>query len=559
MRRKFVVAILGLICVLCSFGLIACDVGFSQNNDTDTTCTHTYGQWESVVCVSCTSMGYNIRTCETCGKVEEQFVEATGHTYVAPFFAIAPAGGEDGINVYTCLVCGNAKIEIVNGTLYDISGVLYKTDTDNDSSNDIVIANVEVTLTDSTGNVFTCTTDENGRYVFQDVVSGNYTISCVVSGYNDLEYVFSTEEDSMENLTKIYMDVEQQTTIQGSVSIADLDLNLSNNFALNGAKVTIIKQTGTNVLQLECLTDADGKYSFDNLPVGIYKLKVEKEGYIVAEQIINVEERQSSIQNMEIEIIEDIEDEQLGVVSGTILDAAVQGEMGISGITLQVREGINNVNGEILLEIVTDAKGNYVINSLEAGNYTVYIVDNRELENESLRYTSAYFNVKIIAGETISDQNGSTSNNAEYIDAIQVKLTWGSSPSDLDSHLTGPTSSGRFHVYYNNKTSGEVANLDRDDTDSYGPETTTINLLEGVDGVYRFSVHNFTNRNSSYSEAMAQSGAKVEVFVAGALRYTFYVPDDDGTLWTVFEYDCTTGFFTTINEMSYHETAGSIS
>ena len=54
-------------------------------------------------------------------------------------------------------------------------------------------------------------------------------------------------------------------------------------------------------------------------------------------------------------------------------------------------------------------------------------------------------------------------------DEYRVILTWGSSPSDLDSHLEGPG----YHVFYSNKT-GKNAELDVDDTTSYGPETVTF-------------------------------------------------------------------------------------
>lgn len=64
-------------------------------------------------------------------------------------------------------------------------------------------------------------------------------------------------------------------------------------------------------------------------------------------------------------------------------------------------------------------------------------------------------------------------------DEYRIVLTWSSTPSDLDSHLSGPLSTGeRFHVYYSDMSAfdnGEtVATLDLDDTSSYGPETITL-------------------------------------------------------------------------------------
>ena len=139
-------------------------------------------------------------------------------------------------------------------------------------------------------------------------------------------------------------------------------------------------------------------------------------------------------------------------------------------------------------------------------------------------------------------------------------LTWGETPADLDSHLTGPTSDGRFHVYYvdmnasdNNET---VANLDRDDVTSYGPETVT--LLQQNNGTYRYTVHDYTNRYSTDSKAMSLSGAKVTVYVNGVYRDTFNVPTNvGGTIWTVFELNGNT--ITPINTMAYESDPSAVS
>ncbi|MDO5518409.1 MAG: hypothetical protein Q4F66_12720, partial [Clostridium sp.] len=78
------------------------------------------------------------------------------------------------------------------------------------------------------------------------------------------------------------------------------------------------------------------------------------------------------------------------------------------------------------------------------------------------------------------------------------------------------------------------ANLDVDDTSSYGPETTTIYNL-GT-GIYRYSVHDYTNGSSSNSSALANSGATVDVYKGSTSLGHYTVPaNQNGTLWTVFE------------------------
>jgi len=132
----------------------------------------------------------------------------------------------------------------------------------------------------------------------------------------------------------------------------------------------------------------------------------------------------------------------------------------------------------------------------------------------------------------------------------RIVLQWGLTPRDLDSHLTGPTpSGGRFHVFYSHTIENEAAELDVDDTSSYGPETITIHRL--IPGVYRYAVHDYTNRNANPSTGLAQSGATVKVFLSDGREQTFTVPNAPGTVWTVFEIDGATGTVTPVNAMSY--------
>jgi hypothetical protein len=71
-----------------------------------------------------------------------------------------------------------------------------------------------------------------------------------------------------------------------------------------------------------------------------------------------------------------------------------------------------------------------------------------------------------------------------------ITLTWGATPSDLDSHLVGPSADGsRFHIYFGYKEDANAV-LDVDDTSSYGPEIITLKTL--YPGTYRYYVHNYS-------------------------------------------------------------------
>lgn len=121
--------------------------------------------------------------------------------------------------------------------------------------------------------------------------------------------------------------------------------------------------------------------------------------------------------------------------------------------------------------------------------------------------------------------------------SAKIKLTWGSNPSDLDSHLTGPVdgSATRFHVYYSNsgsQTAAPYAELDVDDVSSFGPEIITINRF--TPGVYRYSVHHYSG-----SSTIPASPARVELTLNGAT--SVFTPPATGTalttdsVWVVME------------------------
>lgn len=128
--------------------------------------------------------------------------------------------------------------------------------------------------------------------------------------------------------------------------------------------------------------------------------------------------------------------------------------------------------------------------------------------------------------------------------SIRMVLSWGAKPLDLDSHL----SFSRNHIYYKNKR-GNNASLDVDDTNSYGPETITINKLNSGQN-YVYAIHNFSDRSIFKSRTLGESQAKIFVYRGNSLNKVYYVtPKDYGTLWVLFGIS-ETGEFYDINEFT---------
>lgn len=115
------------------------------------------------------------------------------------------------------------------------------------------------------------------------------------------------------------------------------------------------------------------------------------------------------------------------------------------------------------------------------------------------------------------------------LDGMRVVLSWGETPADLDSHLMFPSG----HIYFSNKE-GQDANLDVDDTDSYGPETVTITKKHFGD-TYTYAVQDYTNKGDPSSAQLSDSRAKVFVYVGRSLVRSYSIPvGKTGNIWTVF-------------------------
>jgi photosystem II stability/assembly factor-like uncharacterized protein/Mg-chelatase subunit ChlD len=130
---------------------------------------------------------------------------------------------------------------------------------------------------------------------------------------------------------------------------------------------------------------------------------------------------------------------------------------------------------------------------------------------------------------------------------LRLVLTWGASPEDVDFHLTTPTIEDiEYEVFWANpgdKDSPPYVLLDRDDIDSYGPETITIHQFFA--GTYRCFAVNF-----SKEAALTASEGKVQIYGPSGLSHTVNVPTTgEGDYWYVCDIDGSTGEITIVNRL----------
>ena len=222
-------------------------------------------------------------------------------------------------------------------------------------------------------------------------------------------------------------------------------------------------------------------------------------------------------------------------LSGSIMDAQDAGGVSDAFMTFTSTDDpsappyscFGNADGSYSLELPA---GNYEL-KIDADGYTPYEQD-VYVSSYTEGMTQDFILSKVSDGE------------------IRIVLTWGSYPEDLDSYLIGKTEQGDdVFVNYNNTecyAGGEqIAELDIDDTDGDGPETTTLYHLKGD---YSFSVFDY-----NLTRKIAESGASVTIYFPDGTSDTFTIDYEEGdyTLWEVF--DLHDGQMSVTNRVSYME------
>jgi len=429
---------------------------------------------------------------------------------------------------------------------YSYGGKIIVSDADSDISNNDNLTGAKITIICGTY-IFDTISDAEGNFFFEHLPSMEITVTVEMNNYITVVYVITLTETSTKT---IVMDIDVSNNLYGKISLADQDTDLGNNVSLEGVEVSLVRTSSTNNWEYNTTTDAEGNYSFARLTAGEYVLRASKEGYITITQTIYVHYNQENVYNIMLEMINSTDTTTVGNASGYIYDNKT-GNV-IANLTLYVREGINNVDGEVLLVTETTSSGEYFIEGLPAGNYSVQIVDEREGVNEEEKFGNGIFYIKIIANILVSNQHGFVGTiGGLTAESMRIVLTWGSSPSDLDSHLVIDRENGvDEHVYFSDKTANNT-NLDVDDTTSYGPETITITKIESGTKYYYY-VYNYSGGSDS---VLSSSGAVINIYigVSSVPFYTFNVPVGLGRFWNVFCFDADTGIFTFSNTITSSE------
>ncbi len=304
---------------------------------------------------------------------------------------------------------------------------------------------------------------------------------------------------------------------------------------------TVNLLSGTTVSYTATISAA-GKYSITGIAEGSYTLSVVSPGYVEFEEAVSI----SSDQTKNATLVGGT------IASGVIIDSQTGSGLANAQIALTFT-GAKSAGGITVdttlanadFVFFTDAFGYFNFEGLAFGYFIMVIradgFTTRVIEN--IQVLEGYFDFpQVTLVQTVTEGS------------LRMILTWGENPYDLDSHLTGPMADGnRFHMYYNDPVPyGGDVNLDVDDTYSYGPETTTIETFH--DGLYRFSIFNYSDQGYDGGNGIYTSPTRVEVYDYSGLVSSFTAPAfsaGTGNTWRVLEISVSGGTYNLVPVNAY--------
>ena len=330
----------------------------------------------------------------------------------------------------------NPSVTNVNfgyATNYTIKGTIYR-DADRSESledGEKLYQGVTVDLLDASGNVVaTTTTDAKGAYAFTNLEEGTYKVRVRQEG-PIADLVQTEDPDATKDNTSGDITLELNNPIKENVNFGYISDNSiagtvyrddNRSGALNtGEKgypeqtVQLLDKDGAVVATTK--TDANGAYSFDNLPDGTYSVRVVKDGALTdteqtgdpdstldnASEPITLNEANPTKKNVDFGYVPDY------FITGTIYrdgnrsGALDSDEKLYEGVTVQLRDK----DGNVVATTTTDADGTYSFDKLPAGTYSVTVVQDGPIA--SLEQTGDPDATKDNASEPITLNNDNPS------------------------------------------------------------------------------------------------------------------------------------------------------
>ncbi|MGG4167943.1 carboxypeptidase regulatory-like domain-containing protein [Rossellomorea vietnamensis] len=247
------------------------------------------------------------------------------------------------------VVTSNA-VTIVDAALSKLAGALIGTVQD---PNAVAIPGATVTVFQNNIQVGSVITDSNGNYMVSGLPPGSYTVVVSAPNYTT-ESVAAMIENGQTTTVNVTLN-EDPGTLTGFVRD-------TNNVPIPGGSVTVQISTGAGIIVATTVTAPDGSYTVPNLSPGNYTVVAAASNFQAATQGVTISSNTTSIVNFNLA-------SDPGSISGIVTNA--QTGTPIIGANVQVR--VVDSSGAVIATVLTDENGQYVVNGLAPGIYTVVV------------------------------------------------------------------------------------------------------------------------------------------------------------------------------------------
>ncbi|XIG94681.1 hypothetical protein C1N86_27650 (plasmid) [Priestia aryabhattai] len=201
--------------------------------------------------------------------------------------------------------------------------------------------------------IATTRTDEYGNFTLTGLLPGAYTLRVTADGFTlYTEQVIVTAGNTIRVLIPLTPKVNVG-------SIVGRVINSETNQPIQGAKVVVLK--GKDVVAVG-YTDAKGNFIINGLPAGTYTVLVTADGFESETQQVTVVAGETvSVPPFNLTSISNA-----GSITGRVIDQE-------AGKPIQRARVVVLKGKDVVAVGYTDAKGNFIINGLPAGTYTVLV------------------------------------------------------------------------------------------------------------------------------------------------------------------------------------------
>jgi len=226
------------------------------------------------------------------------------------------------------------------------TGSLVGTVTAQDTGDPVAGATVTVSGPESAST----TTGEPGGYAFGELVTGTYSLTVSATGFH-AQTVTGVGVSADQTTTRDVVLVPNVGNVTGTVT------SEAHGQPIEGARVRLLFGPGGSY---EAFTGADGSYELTGVVSGSYTVQTTASGCFLSSSSVTVQDGQTTVHNVQL----------AGSGCGPIPEGSVAGRVTseVNGVPVAGAR-VNLFGGP---ETTTDANGEYLIEGVEVGTYTVH-------------------------------------------------------------------------------------------------------------------------------------------------------------------------------------------